>query len=93
MTATRATGFRPAEPNTGVRHARKNTGKTDIKHEANVFAANLLMPNHDFRDQADRQPLSFDLMNHCAERVWRIVYGSGAQMAGFHQTTGYCRSF
>jgi len=46
----------------------ENNGETDIEHEANVFAANLLMPNHDFREQADGQPFSFDLMGHCADR-------------------------
>lgn len=46
----------------------ENNRDTDIEQEANVFAASLLMPNHDFRTQADGQLFSFDLMTHCADR-------------------------
>ncbi len=46
----------------------ENSSKQNIEAEANTFAANLLMPNHDFREQADSQPFSFDMMNHCADR-------------------------
>lgn len=46
----------------------ENSGQKNIEAEANTFAANLLMPNHDFRDQADGQPFSFDMMSHCADR-------------------------
>ena len=40
----------------------------NIEAEANIFAANLLMPNHDFREQVTDTPFSFDLMQHCASR-------------------------
>lgn len=40
----------------------------DIETEANTFAANLLMPNHDFRAQIDGEDFSFDLLSHCADR-------------------------
>lgn len=46
----------------------EDQGQKIIEAEANAFAANLLMPNHDFRAQADGQPFSFDLMSHCADR-------------------------
>lgn len=46
----------------------ENSGQRNIEAEANTFAANLLMPNHDFREQADGQPFSFDMMSHCADR-------------------------
>lgn len=40
----------------------------NIEAEANIFAANLLMPSHDFRTQVDGESFSFDLMQHCACR-------------------------
>ncbi|CAH0992162.1 hypothetical protein SIN8267_02278 [Sinobacterium norvegicum] len=46
----------------------ENQQGIDIEAEANAFAANLLMPNHDFRAQADGQKFSIDLMQHCANR-------------------------
>ncbi len=46
----------------------RDSGMAQIEQEANAFAANLMMPNHDFRQQADGQPFSFDLMSHCADR-------------------------
>lgn len=45
-----------------------NQGFPNIEAEANVFAANLLMPNHDFREQVADEQFSFDLMQHCASR-------------------------
>jgi len=36
--------------------------------EANVFAASLLMPIHDFRMQIEKEAFSFDLLSHCADR-------------------------
>lgn len=46
----------------------ENQQGIDIEAEANAFAANLLMPNHDFRAQADGQKFSIDLIQHCANR-------------------------
>ncbi|MBT7443001.1 MAG: ImmA/IrrE family metallo-endopeptidase [Methylococcales bacterium] len=46
----------------------ENLQGIDIETEANAFAANLLMPNSDFRTQADGQKFSIDLMQHCANR-------------------------
>lgn len=42
--------------------------KLDIESEADKFASTLLMPLDDFRKQVDGQPVSFDLLGHCAER-------------------------
>lgn len=39
-----------------------------IETEADGFASTLLMPRDDFRDQVDGQPISFDLLGHCADR-------------------------
>jgi hypothetical protein len=40
-----------------------------IEHQANVFAANLLMPLDDFRRQvAPSSKIDFDLISHCADR-------------------------
>jgi hypothetical protein len=33
-----------------------------------LFASTLLMPLDDFRRQVDGQPISFDLLGHCADR-------------------------
>lgn len=44
-----------------------NNGR-DIEAEADLFASTLLMPLDDFRRQVDRQPVSFDLLGHCADR-------------------------
>ncbi|RQS20677.1 ImmA/IrrE family metallo-endopeptidase [Burkholderia sp. Bp8998] len=44
-----------------------NNGR-DIEGEADVFASTLLMPLDDFRRQVDGQPVSFDLLGHCADR-------------------------
>lgn len=40
----------------------------DIEAEADLFASTLLMPLDDFRRQVDGQPVSFDLLGHCADR-------------------------
>ena len=40
----------------------------DIESEADTFASTLLMPLDDFRRQVDGQPVSFDLLGHCADR-------------------------
>lgn len=40
-----------------------------VEHQANVFAANFLMPLDDFRRQiADRAKIDFDLIEHCRDR-------------------------
>lgn len=44
-----------------------NNGR-DIEAESDSFASTLLMPLDDFRRQVDGQPISFDLLGHCAER-------------------------
>lgn len=44
-----------------------NNGR-DIETEADLFASTLLMPLDDFRKQVDGQPVSFDLLGHCADR-------------------------
>ncbi len=40
----------------------------DIEVEADQFASTLLMPYDDFRKQVSGQPISFDLIGHCADR-------------------------
>ena len=40
----------------------------DIEAEADKFASTLLMPLDDFRKQVDGQPVTFDLLGHCADR-------------------------
>jgi Zn-dependent peptidase ImmA (M78 family) len=40
----------------------------DIEAEADQFASTLLMPYDDFRKQVSGQPISFDLIGHCADR-------------------------
>ena len=42
--------------------------KRDIEAEADQFASTLLMPYDDFRRQVNGQPISFDLIGHCADR-------------------------
>ena len=42
--------------------------KRDIEAEADQFASTLLMPFDDFRRQVNGQPISFDLIGHCADR-------------------------
>jgi hypothetical protein len=42
--------------------------KRDIEAEADQFASTLLMPYDDFRRQVNGQPISFDLIGHCANR-------------------------
>ncbi|MGD9879328.1 MAG: ImmA/IrrE family metallo-endopeptidase [Reyranella sp.] len=40
-----------------------------VEHQANVFAANFLMPLDDFRRQiADRSKIDLDLIEHCRDR-------------------------
>lgn len=40
-----------------------------IEHEANVFAANFLMPLDDFRRQIDaKAKVDLDMISHCADR-------------------------
>jgi Zn-dependent peptidase ImmA (M78 family) len=45
-----------------------DANERDIEAEADKFASTLLMPLDDFRRQVDGQPVSFDLIGHCAER-------------------------
>jgi hypothetical protein len=40
----------------------------DIEGDADKFASTLLMPLDDFRRQVDGQPVTFDLLGHCADR-------------------------
>lgn len=40
----------------------------NIELEADQFASTLLMPYDDFRRQVNGQPISFDLIGHCADR-------------------------
>jgi Zn-dependent peptidase ImmA (M78 family) len=40
-----------------------------VEHQANVFAANLLMPLDDYRRQIDaRTSADLDMISHCADR-------------------------
>jgi hypothetical protein len=39
-----------------------------MEQEADQFASYLLMPLNDFRDQIGRNPMSLDLLRHCADR-------------------------
>jgi hypothetical protein len=40
-----------------------------IEHEANIFAANLLMPLDDYRQQIDpKTTINLDMIGHCADR-------------------------
>ena len=45
-----------------------HSNELDIEAEADKFASTLLMPLDDFRRQVDGQPVSFDLLGHCANR-------------------------
>lgn len=64
---------RAAHPN-GFRCGERDVVRWDsaygrLEHEANVFAANILMPRDDFRRQiGDNDKLDLDLISHCAER-------------------------
>ncbi|KVC62677.1 Zn protease [Burkholderia ubonensis] len=57
-----------------------NNGR-DIEAEADAFASTLLMPFDDFGRQVDGQPVSFDLLSHCADR-----YGVSLTAAALHWT-------
>lgn len=64
---------RAAHPN-GIRCSAQDVVRWDsaygqIEHQANQFAATLLMPLDDFRRQIDsRTRVDLDLISHCAER-------------------------
>jgi Zn-dependent peptidase ImmA (M78 family) len=45
-----------------------DNNERDIEAEADQFASALLMPYDDFRKQVNGQPISFDLIGHCADR-------------------------
>ncbi len=45
--------------------------------EANTFASYLLMPLNDFRKQVEYQPISLDLLGHCADR-YRVSFIAAA---------------
>jgi Zn-dependent peptidase ImmA (M78 family) len=45
-----------------------HSNELGIEAEADKFASTLLMPLDDFRRQVDGQPVSFDLLGHCANR-------------------------
>lgn len=47
---------------------RYDSDYKEQEEEANAFAACLLMPAHDFRDQTGNERFSFDLLGHCADR-------------------------
>ncbi len=51
----------------------------DIEAESDDFASTLLMPWDDFHRQVDGQPISFDLLMHCADR-----YGASLTAAALH---------
>lgn len=64
---------RHAHPN-GFRCGERDVVRWDsaygqLEHEANVFAANMLMPLDDFRKQvASNVRVDLDMISHCAER-------------------------
>jgi hypothetical protein len=64
---------RVAYPN-GIRCGDQDVVRWDseyrqIEHQANVFAANLLMPLDDYRRQIDaRAKVDLDMISHCADR-------------------------
>ena len=45
-----------------------DNNERDIEAEAALFASTLLMPLADFLRQVDGQPISFELLGHCADR-------------------------
>jgi len=48
---------------------RWDSGYAKIEHQANVFAANLLMPLDDYRRQIDASAkVNLDMIGHCADR-------------------------
>jgi IrrE N-terminal-like domain len=64
---------RMAHPN-GIRCGEQDVVRWDsaygqIEHQANVFAANFLMPLDDFRRQIDaKAKVDLDMISHCADR-------------------------
>src|SRR5207245_2631654 len=64
---------RAKNPN-GLRCGQQDVGRWDseygqIEYQANVFAANLLMPLDGYRRQIDaRSKVDIDMLAHCAER-------------------------
>src|SRR5580658_1248297 len=64
---------RLAHPN-GIRCGEQDVVRWDsaygqIEHQANVFAANFLMPLDDFRRQIDaKAKVDLDMISHCADR-------------------------
>lgn len=63
-----------ADHPSGIRCAAQDVVRWDsaygqIEHQANRFAANLLMPFDDFRRQIDpRAKIELDMISHCADR-------------------------
>jgi hypothetical protein len=61
-----AGGFECSEQ--GVLGFDRDEARRNLEREADVFASYLLMPIDDFRDQVRDQPLTMELMAHCANR-------------------------
>ena len=79
---------RVAYPN-GIRCGEQDVVRWDsaygqIEHQANVFAANFLMPLDDFRRQIDaKSKVDLDMISHCADRYRVSLIASALRWLGY----------
>jgi Zn-dependent peptidase ImmA (M78 family) len=65
-----------------------DNNERDIEAEADLFASTLLMPLDDFRRQVDGQPISFDLLGHCADRYGVSLTAAALRWTEIAETSG-----
>jgi hypothetical protein len=79
---------RAAYPN-GFRCGQQDVVRWDseygqVEHQANVFAANLLMPLDDYRRQIDeRTKVDLDMLGHCADRYRVSLIAAALRWLGY----------
>ena len=79
---------RVAYPN-GIRCGEQDVVRWDsaygqIEHQANVFAANFLMPLDDFRRQIDaKAKVDLDMISHCADRYRVSLIATALRWLGY----------
>ena len=79
---------RVAYPN-GIRCGEQDLVRWDsaygqIEHQANVFAANFLMPLDDFRRQIDaKAKVDLDMISHCADRYRVSLIATALRWLGY----------
>ena len=72
--------------------ARRDERSMNIEQQANEFASYLLMPLNDFREQVGGDPITMDLVTHCATRYGASLTAAALKLIEFIDRRVVCVS-